>query len=369
MKRAVLVALVFVIGYLILRQLSLSPKKQNQNDIKQTTPKKLEVTGYKLRAKRTLFVPYWQIGDGYPNGNDQGKQDSANSNLAYDRYVYFGVAGTTEGIPENDPGFEHMEGFLSMVKGSSKWLTVRMTDSEVNDEVLGSKESQLKIVNDATRLAKQYGFDGLVLDFEYNSLFGGKVEDVTSFYKTFSENTKSEKLGFAVTLYGDVFYRKRPYDVAQIEKYSDEIMIMAYDLHKSRGEPGPNFPVSAGNKYGYGYDLLFNDLERVIPAEKITVIFGMYGYDWKVDEKGRPITLATPITTAQVAANYINKCSSINCTVLKDSISGETEINYVDEDGKYHIIWFENEESVEKKEEFLRQRGVGSVAFWAYGYF
>ena len=95
----------------------------------------------------------------------------------------------------------------------------------------------------------------------------------------------------------------------------------------------------------------------------------MYGYDWKVDEQGRPITLATSITTAQVVANYIKKCDSINCTQLKDPISGETEINYVDEDGKYHIIWFENEESVEKKEKFLRQRGVGSTAFWAYGYF
>lgn len=360
MKRAVILVFIFVIGYLVLRHALIDPKKQNQIDVQRNNSNRLQATGSKIQAERSLFVPYWQISDSY--------QNSDVSNQTYDRYIYFGVAGTADGIPTDDPGYEHMEGFLSMTKGS-RWLTVRMTDSDVNDEVLDSKDSQIKIVNDATRIAKQYGFEGLVLDFEYSSIFGGKVQDVTSFYKVFSEKTKAENLKFAVTLYGDVFYRKRPYDVEQIAKYSDEIMIMAYDLHKSRGEPGPNFPLSAGKKYGYGYDLLFADLEKVVPADKITVIFGMYGYDWKVDEQGRPITLATSITTAQVVANYINKCRNTNCTQLKDNVSGETEINYVDGDKKYHIIWFENEESVEKKEKFLRQRGVGSSAFWAYGYF
>ncbi len=267
MKRAFLFISILVIGYLALRYSSYDPKKQNQINVQQNNSNKLQVAGTKLQAMRTLFVPYWQIGSGLAASSQ------------YDRYIYFGVAGTTEGIPEDDPGYEHMDGFMSMAKGS-RWLTVRMTDSDVNDEVLNKKESQIKIANDAVSIAKQYGFDGLVLDFEYNSIFGGKTKDVTAFYKLFGEKTKSKNLRFAATLYGDVFYRKRPYDVVEIEKYSDEIMVMAYDLHKSRGEPGPNFPLSAGNKYGYGYDKLFTDLEKHVPAEKITVIFGMYGYDW-----------------------------------------------------------------------------------------
>lgn len=359
MKRVFLVVFIFAIGYFVFRQANLNLESQNRTNAKQDRVVVNKDNPVVRGESRSLFVPYWQI--------SSGSQTSAVSD-EYDRYIYFGLAGTTEGVPTDDPGFEHMEGFMSMTNGS-RWLTVRMTDSDVNDEVLASKESQIKIVKDAVRIAKQHGFEGLVLDFEYNSIFGGKVKDVTAFYKVFSENTKSEDLKFAVTLYGDVFYRKRPYEVAEIEKYSDEIMVMAYDFHKSRGEPGPNFPLSAGNKYGYGYDKLFADLEKVVPAEKITVIFGMYGYDWKVDEQGRPITLATPITTAQTVSNYVKKCGYINCTQLEDAVSGETEINYVDEDEKYHIIWFENERSVEKKEKFLRQRGVGSVAFWAYGYF
>jgi len=358
MKWLLVGVLIFVIGYLIIGK---ATSNTNNNNPASEQKKKSEsrVPNNSPTFNRSLFVPYWQLKD--------SSQNSVLSNQ-YDRYIYFGVAGTVDGVDTTEEGYRKIDAFMSATSGS-RWLTVRMVDTDVNDKVLSSLESQNKIVNDAVSIAKQFGFDGLVLDFEYNSIFGGKVNEVTSFYKVFSEKTMSKNLKFAVTLYGDVFYRKRPYDVAQIEKYSDEIMIMAYDLHKSRGEPGPNFPLSAGKKYGYGYDLLFADLEKVIQAKKITVIFGMYGYDWKVDEKGRPITLASSITTAQVVANYINKCGSLNCTQLKDPVSAETEINYVDEDKKYHIIWFENEESVEKKEKFLRQRGVGSVAFWAYGYF
>jgi len=356
MKWLFVTVLILVIGYFTFGK---TRSQVNNNNKPTPAQKTIHDPRSTTTETRSLFVPYWQLQD--------SSQNSVLSNQ-YDRYIYFGVAGTLNGIDTAEDGYKNIDSFMSATSGS-RWLTVRMVDSDTNDEVLGSVESQNKIINDAIGIAKQHDFDGLVLDFEYNSVFGGKVNDVSSLYKVFSEKTKSENLKFAVTLYGDVFYRKRPYDVAQIEKYSDEIMIMAYDLHKSRGEPGPNFPLSAGKKYGYGYDLLFADLEKVVPAEKITVIFGMYGYDWKVDEQERPITLASSITTAQVVAHYINKCGSLNCTQFKDPVSGETEINYVDENKKYHIIWYENEESVEKKEKFLRQRGVGSVAFWAYGYF
>lgn len=309
---------------------------------------------------RSIFIPYWQL-----SGQTQNLQIDKRE---YDRSIYFGVAGTLEGIPTDDPGYEQMDGFMRIANGS-RWLTVRMTNSEVNNKVLGSRASQLKIVNDATRIAKEFGFDGLVLDFEYTSLFDTNTKRTTDFYTLFHESTKRERLKFAVTLYGDVFYRKRPYDVAEIAKNCDEVMIMAYDLHKSRGEPGPNFPLKAGKKYGYGYDSLFKDIEKLVPAEKLTIIFGMYGYDWKVDEQKRPITQASSLTTAQIQKEYIDKCDSLHCTQLIDPISAETEVNYVGEDGRYHIIWFENEESTQKKESFLKQKGIESVAYWAYGYF
>ncbi len=309
-----------------------------------------------LPYQKTLFVPYWQLDESFHPSSD------------YDRYVYFGVAGSPQGINMSDPGYQKLQLFVDETP-HARWLTIRMTDSEVNDQILEGTSSQQKIISDAVAISQQFGFEGVVLDFEYKTLFGEKVEAVTGFYRSFGETLHKKGLKTAVTVYGDVKYRSRPYDLRAIQSFVDEVMIMAYDLHKSRGEPGPNFPLSAGKLYGYGYDRLLKDILPIIPAEKLTVIFGMYGYDWKVDEQKRPITVGESMTTAQITKNLIDDCPVERCTVLNDALSGETEINYVDDSGRLHIVWFENERSVQTKSALLKANQINSYAFWAYGYF
>lgn len=65
-----------------------------------------------------------------------------------------------------------------------------------------------------------------------------------------------------------------------------------------------------------------------------------------------------------------------NCLIRRDDLSKETEINYVkswvvNEFGymDYHIVWFEDETSVDYKRQFLLEKGIGSMGYWAYSYF
>lgn len=117
------------------------------------------------------------------------------------------------------------------------------------------------------------------------------------------------------------------------------------------------------------YDRLLKDVLPIIPAEKLNLIFGLYGYDWKVDDQKRPITVGESMTTAQITKNLIDDFPVERCTVMNDALSGETEINYVDDSGRLHIVWFENERSVQTKSALLKSNQINSYAFWAYGYF
>jgi spore germination protein YaaH len=133
---------------------------------------------------------------------------------------------------------------------------------------------------------------------------------------------------------------------------------------------------------------MIDDFLRFVPAEKLTVIFGMYGYDWRVDEKKRPITSAKALTLAEIKNKFLNnendeeqkfKCRLKNCIIRRDSLAKEMEINYTisaeepDAEGiyriDYHIVWYEDEESVATKMKFLEEKGIGSIAYWAYKYF
>ncbi|MBI4226036.1 hypothetical protein HY612_02885, partial [Candidatus Roizmanbacteria bacterium] len=102
-------------------------------------------------------------------------------------------------------------------------------------------------------------------------------------------------------------------------------------------------------------------------------------YDWLVDEKKRPFSQAKALTLNQIREKFLQKCEFKNCVIKRDKYSHETEINYIissptpDEQLiyriDYHIVWFEDEESVKSKTEYLTEKGISSISYWAHGYF
>lgn len=311
-----------------------------------------------LKTKTSIFIPYW-----FNQSQIQVQE--------YERLFYFGIAVNKEGIVKEDSGYKNIDAYLSLAdQNKENWITVRMTNTETNLGILKEPKSWEKISQDILDLVKLSRFNGLLLDLELNSLpFNDTMIQINNFVQFISERVKKENLKFAITLYGDTLYRKRPYDLNTLKEYSDEFILMAYDLHKVFGEPGPNFPLKGKEKYGYDLQQMTDDISQHLPKEKLTVVFGMYGYNWIVDEKKRPISKAKALSLNEINGQFLGNCEWKNCLIKREELSGETEINYIDENLKYHIVWFEDQESVRKKMEYLKEKGVVSFAYWAYGYF
>lgn len=336
-KNLLILLLVFLTGLTFIKlnvnkSTNISVNKYTNTIKKQTVIRNKK---YVDEISKSIFITYWSL------------IQNPNLNI-YDRVIYFAVKGDENGIDTGDISYKNLEKFNSLNIGKArKYLTVRMTDTVEN----------LKLIDESIEIAKQYGFSGIVLDLEISALFGDEIMDqINNFSNHFYKKLKENNIKYSIAIYGDVFYRKRPYDLLNLAKNSDEIMIMAYDFHKSIGEPGPNFPLNSADTYGYDMKVLMDDFLGYATAEKITIIFGMYGYDWIVDDQNRPIKPAQSLSLNEIQSNYSNNCIGEKC-------------EFTDEDGKRHIIWFENEESVSKKIEYLKSRGVGSFAYWAAGYF
>src|SRR3989338_9578866 len=321
-----------------------------------------------IKETSAIFVPYWYV-------------SAPNTYFSqYDRIIYFGVSANTNGVDRNEVGYQSIEAFLSAVPDDKKrLLTLRMLNTEAIYSVLENEKNQDTIIEETVNLAKQYAFDGIVLDLELSSsLKTDTAGNINKFVQQFYSGAKKYYIPFSVLVYGDIFYRGRPYDLAFLAKNSDEIMIMAYDFHKSGGEPGPNFPFGSNKGQEYNFQRMISDFISSVPKEKITVVFGMFGYDWLVDERKLPIRPAKALSLNEIHTQFF-PCDLENCLVRRDETSSETEINYIisaktpDEQGvyriDYHIVWFEDEESVAIKKEWLREKGMVSTAYWAYGYF
>lgn len=343
------------------------PKNQRQLDaVRAPIRPSPQPLGARAEMKlQTLFVPYWQL-----DGREIDFSEVDYARRAAKRVVYFGVAVDRGGVQRAEPGYQNLSLFLDKSPaGVMTYLGVRMTNHDENVDILSDADAQKSIVEDVVSLAAEKQFDGIVVDLELTPSLNGKLPaQINTFIESFYHAAHGKRMKLAITVYGDTFYRRRPYDIAYLSNVTDEMMIMAYDFHKAAGEPGPNFPLRGRAAFGYDMETLIADFAGV-GADKLTVIYGMYGYDWTVDEKKRPIRPAKSVTLAQIRKNFIEQCASINCVRTRDKESGETEIEFVDKQAQYHAVWFEDQESVKKKTEFLNSKGISSVAFWAYGYF
>ena len=307
------------------------------------------------KTNTSLFVPNWAL-DSISDG--------------YDQYIYFGISPTVDGISSDDADVKDIDTFLTSVpQGKQTLLTLEMTNSSINSTILQNKTFQQKIISQTVSLAIANGFSGVVLDLEMSGIpFSSLIDEISSFSKALDTQTKAQNMQFDVTLYGDTFYRLRPFDVKTIASNADMVMIMAYDFHKTR-DPGPNFPLGGQNTYGYDIGKMADDFLQAVPNQKLEVIFGLFGYDWPVDNQGNATGAGQPLTDIQIQNKFLTNCQFKDCQIKRDPTSAETEIQYTDDSNQKHVVWFEDMQSVKTKEQFLRNKGIGNFSFWANSYF
>lgn len=304
MKKSLFLAAIVIIGVVLFAK---KPEIKTKIPLTTTNSEKPKKTTASLIEKKSIFVPDWTLGEKIMSDN------------VYDRRIYF---GSETKQPEN-----------------ILWVTYKVNSVEELNQLT---------IKDST-------VEGIVLDLEISGL---ATEDLINQINRGVEKlyiqVKEKNLKLALALYGDLFYRQRPYDLKTLNQFSDEIMVMAYDFHKSYGEPGANFPYQEFKK-------MIDDYLDFIPAEKLTIIFGMYGYDWTLKD-GKPLKAAEALTLNQIKTKFSEGTTT-------DPVSKEKNINYKGEDGYDHVIFFEDEESAQVKTDYLKEKGIGSIAYWAWSYF
>lgn len=302
-----------------------------------------------------IFVPYWTFSSSL--GIDE-----------FDSLIYFGLTFDENGLNRQDEGFDKMKTFSGIVPSSKKkYLTLRIIGEE-SSNFLDDKVLQKKVGSELREVSKEFGFDGVVVDFETSAFGFSSIEErITSMYSSLQEEIKKEDLEFIVLVFGDSYYRARPYNIKKINSLSDKVIVMTYDFHKARLNPGPNFPLSGKEKYGYDIKTMVDDFRKDMDFEKIAIALGYFGYDWKLSD-GFSVETASSLSLHQVNSRFINNCQLDSCRVSTNN-DGESVVRYIDEEGFNHEVWYEDENSINKKIEYLNSIGIKQIGFWAYSFY
>jgi len=212
----------------------------------------------------------------------------------------------------------------------------------------------------------EYGFDGVNVDIE--NLTEADREAYVDFVRLLREELPRRKevsVAVAANPTGSDTGWQGSYDYEAMARYSDYLMIMAYDEKGEGEQQGPVASISFVEE-SIKYAL------RHIPADKIVLGIPFYGRYWKVGQShgGYGIHLNK---VEELLENY-------NGRVEFDEFaaSPRATINITPGDGHVsvfsrrlspgtYIIWYENEESIQYKLRLIKKYGLRGAGSWSLG--
>lgn len=231
-------------------------------------------------------------------------------------------------------------------------------DTDLGHIILTSNDIQQTLINNVLNTMRSKGYYGLNIDFERIS------PDDRELYNDFLRKVVAalHPLNYPVatalapkTSSGQVGAWYGAHDYPAHGEIVDFVILMTYEWGWSGGPPMPVAPIDQVRA-------VLNYAVSVIPRKKIMMGMPLYGYDWTLPymPHGAYATRVSPQDAYTIAYRR-------GAVVQYDQKSESPFINYYDENGVQHIIWFEDARSVQAKFRMASEYGLRGVSYWELG--
>jgi len=264
----------------------------------------------------------------------------------------------------------HEKGVLVTPFLSNHWSKLKGQAALSNADIL---------TDEIVEAIHQYHLDGVNIDIE--NLNAKDKDDLTNFVKLLREKMTDEKiLSIAVAANPNKLSSSwvAAYDVENLAKYVDYLVLMAYDEHSNGGVAGPVASISFVEES-------IKVMLETVSRDKIVLGMPLYGRFWKevryineeteeeiVDLVGGEAIIMSQIEriadrykTAMPIYNELT--GTVSITIEVESGDNKAYVNGSYLDGGKYTIWYENETSFSKKLEVMNQYGLRGAALWAIG--
>lgn len=240
--------------------------------------------------------------------------------------------------------------------GIQVWALVDDFDPNIDRlAILSNKETRAKMINTLISEARQYGYDGINLDFEYIT------SDVAEHYLQFIRELSFECRKYGIILSTDN-YAPANYNMYYNRKeqgyWLDYFIIMGYDEYwKGSQEAGPVASI------GFVENGITNTLLEV-PAEKVINAMPYYVRVWtQTLNTDGTTSMSTRDLSMEAAANRLKENG---VDLVWDEEKGVYYGSY--ESGKETVqIWLEDETTIEEKMKLYKENNLAGVAGWKLG--
>lgn len=225
----------------------------------------------------------------------------------------------------------------------SNFINGEFRGDRVHRIIINPKKRKALISEIVTKL-KRYGFKGVNIDFE------DLVETTDEYLITFQRELYTELHRHNMIVTQDVIPGNIDYNLKELEKYNDYLLLMAYDQNSMMTQPGP---VAAQNWIEGVLDSYGKDL----PGEKTILCLAAYGYDWAEGRQGRPVTYQ----------GALDKAHAAGAKVRFDTLTYNLDFKYIDNQNINHTVYFTDAASNFNAMRLAVEYGLAGTSMWRLG--
>lgn len=230
--------------------------------------------------------------------------------------------------------------------------------AELGRIILTNEEVQNRLLDNIIATARQYNFRDIHFDMEF------LPPELRENYNSFLRKAKARlsKEGFlmstalapktSATQVGEWY---EAHDYRAHGEIADFVVLMTYEWGYSGGPPmavSPIGPVRQVIQYAL----------TEMPPSKIMMGQNLYGYDWTL-----PYVPGGPYARAVSPQRAIEIAAQNNVAIKYDNTAQAPYFNYTDNQGKQHVVWFEDARSIQAKFNLVKELGLRGVSYWKLG--
>lgn len=230
--------------------------------------------------------------------------------------------------------------------------------ADLGSEILNNEQLQNTLLDHILQTARELNFRDIHFDIEH--LHPSDREAYNRFLRKAAARIHQEGYLMSTALAPKTsaaqtgeWYTAHDYKVHG--EVADFVIIMTYEWGYSGGPPMPVSPIGP----------VRNVLEYALtemPASKIMMGQNLYGYDWTL-----PFVPGGPYAKAVSPQEAIDIARRNNAEILYDYSAQAPHFNYWDDNGKEHVVWFEDARSIQAKFNLVKELKLRGVSYWKLG--
>ncbi|MCS7204142.1 MAG: glycosyl hydrolase family 18 protein [Leptospiraceae bacterium] len=242
-----------------------------------------------------------------------------------------------------------LNSYQKLLENKRVFMLISLKSTKDGKEFLQSEKTRFAGIKNIMEFIKKYNYFNVHIDFEY--LSEKETLPFSFFLRDLQKELRKENRPLTIAVFPPIWDMKYKdfHNLKVLSPYVDEVVVMMYDYHNPKTQPGPVSELSWIEKN-------IQEILKFFQPEQVWLGLPLYGYSWDFEKKKVSVIDYTKFI------RILNDFKDIQIT--KSSNYGYKLVYQ----NRNKILFYPDEEFRQNAIELAKKNNLKGVAYWRLGY-